>query len=348
MAEILIEELTTGAIDGEGALDKIMQTVTLHLDQEFNKNRIKGPDYAKVSLGATQAAITQSLQFVLQRQVNDKQAELLDSQKNVSDAQLVGIDLDNQLKTKQLDKADLEIEILSKQSLLLTEQIAGVVQQNLLTTQQIALATQQVKVAEQQELNLAQDLLRTQADTALINKRVTQADDEILLIKAQVSKLGKDEVLIDQQILVADQQIGKMQQEILNMVETVKKTTADTALVEQQTINAVSQNTLYGKQADKVDAESTLLGQKTKTEEAQIRDTVDSVTVTGMLGTQKDLYKAQIEGFARDAEQKLADIYMKSWQVRTSLKPDDMNLSAAGVSDGDIKSVMDLARSKLT
>jgi hypothetical protein len=57
-----------------------------------------------------------------------------------------------------------------------------------------------------------------------------------------------------------------------------------------------------------------LLAQKTATEKAQILAIgVDSDSV---VGRQKSLYVAQTNGFARDAEQKVADIMVKTWSVR--------------------------------
>lgn len=76
MAEILVADLTDGKIDGDGVFDKLMSSVGNHINVEREANRISNTDYSTVYLGAMQAALAQSVQFVLGRQVADKQADL--------------------------------------------------------------------------------------------------------------------------------------------------------------------------------------------------------------------------------------------------------------------------------
>ncbi len=71
--------------------------------------------------------------------------------------------------------------------------------------------------------------------------------------------------------------------------------------------------------AAKTTSETALLDQRTKTEMAQILDTVDSVPVVGAIGKQKDLQTAQTNGFSRDAEQKAAKILLDSWSISRSV-----------------------------
>ena len=75
---------------------------------------------------------------------------------------------------------------------------------------------------------------------------------------------------------------------------------------------------------------------------AQISDTVGGEIVGGTIGTQKDLYGAQKEGFLRNAEQKLAKILTDSWIVRRTT--DDGTIAPAGISDADISEVMAIAK----
>ena len=72
----------------------------------------------------------------------------------------------------------------------------------------------------------------------------------------------------------------------------------------------------------KTAAEVSLLNQKTKTEEAQISDTVGAVTVAGAIGKQKALHQAQSDGFLRDAEQKATKILMDAWAISKSVSGD--------------------------
>jgi len=120
-------------------------------------------------------------------------------------------------------------------------------------------------------------------------------------------------------------------------------TAAQKLLTDQQVLNAIADNDLKLKQAEKIDTEIALLKQKTKSEKAQILDKVDCNLVAGVIGKQKALYHAQTEGFSRDAEQKLMKAMVDTWAVRRTTD-DGTTVSANGLSDANIKAVIDAAR----
>jgi len=93
-------------------------------------------------------------------------------------------------------------------------------------------------------------------------------------------------------------------------------------LTDEQGVQAVVQTALANKQVtlaqaqiDKALAEQALLVQKTFTEEAQTKDTVDAATVTGLIGKQKALYQQQSDGFLRNAEQRGAKVFADIWSI---------------------------------
>lgn len=108
------------------------------------------------------------------------------------------------------------------------------------------------------------------------------------------------------------------------------------ALLAEQALAAV-------KQQAKMDAEIALLQQKKFTEEAQILDTVNSNPVAGIIGKQKGLYTAQTDGFSRDAEQKVLKMMLDTWNVRRTTDT-GTDVAANGLSDANIKAVVDAAR----
>jgi hypothetical protein len=72
-----LDALTTNAIDGSGVFDKLMQVSKLHLKEEFDNNRITGSDYSNVYLGALQAVLQTSTQFLMnEQQVNQINAQI--------------------------------------------------------------------------------------------------------------------------------------------------------------------------------------------------------------------------------------------------------------------------------
>lgn len=82
-----VSALTSVALDGSGVFDKLMQTVKLHLQEEFAAQRITGHDYSTVYLGALSAVLQTSTQFLLnEQQANQINAEIgLIRQKTVTE-----------------------------------------------------------------------------------------------------------------------------------------------------------------------------------------------------------------------------------------------------------------------
>ena len=80
MAEIVTDDLTTSDLPGTGVFDELMVANQVRLDREWEKNRIRGADYAKVYLGTMEATLAQSVVYLLGRQKADKEAELIEEQ----------------------------------------------------------------------------------------------------------------------------------------------------------------------------------------------------------------------------------------------------------------------------
>lgn len=155
------------------------------------------------------------------------------------------------------------------------------------------------------------------------------------LIKAQVVTESKQQALLDQQLLNA-----QAEEDLLK--KQTDKVVGETALVAEQVLNAKRENELMQRQICKLEAEfdvlietkaktiaeTTLLNQKKRTEEAQTNGSVASPD--SVVGVQNALYVAQSEGYKRDAEQKAAKILVDAWSVarttdETGVGPNDAN-----------------------
>ena len=66
---------------GTGIFDKLMMAVNGNVKAEYDNGRLKGADYAQVYLAGMQAAIAQSMQFLLQKQLTEAQTEVAQEQK---------------------------------------------------------------------------------------------------------------------------------------------------------------------------------------------------------------------------------------------------------------------------
>jgi hypothetical protein len=89
MADIKLEDFTSGYTDGSGVFDVLMTAISSRLQEQYELDRLKGSDYATAYLGAMQYAMSQGLQFLLGEQQADKQADLLQQQIDASKAQVI-------------------------------------------------------------------------------------------------------------------------------------------------------------------------------------------------------------------------------------------------------------------
>lgn len=197
-----VEKLTEAKLTGNGVFDVLMRATKAHLDEEYAKNRIRGPEYSQVYLGSLSAVMEHSLRFLLDKDKSALEAALIDAQVRLAEAQIL-----------------------------------------------------------------------------LVQKQIEKEDQEALLRAAQVAKINREIVSMD------------IQDNLL---------TAQVLLTQAQKTST--------------DAQSALVIQKTNTEKAQTQ--AANVDVDSVVGKQKSLYTAQIDGFRRDAEQKAAKLMVDSWNVR--------------------------------
>ncbi|MCD1628468.1 hypothetical protein [Marinobacter shengliensis] len=141
MSIVTLEQLTTSTVDGSGVFDKLMQAVEAHIDQEFKKNRIKGPEYATVYLGALQSTLDQSIQFLL----NKDEATIKAKQLELMDAQIAEINARTGLLQQQATNAGKEGLVLDKQVDKLAAEILLIANQDLKTVAETALLEQKTE-----------------------------------------------------------------------------------------------------------------------------------------------------------------------------------------------------------
>lgn len=61
------EEITTGSIDGSGVFDVVMRGMKAHLTEEYQRSRITGAEYTKAYTALVESAMSQSVQFLVNR-----------------------------------------------------------------------------------------------------------------------------------------------------------------------------------------------------------------------------------------------------------------------------------------
>ena len=321
MTAISITEVTAGSLEGTGAFDKIMSAMQIRLEEEFSQGRITGDDYANVYLGAMTASMQQAVAFVLGKQTADSQAELTKAQALEVNAQTANVIADTLNKPKQGALLTAQANQADKQTALVVQQKDN-------------LAAESINIPKQGEMIVAQ--------TALVDQQKTNAVTEN-------SNIAKQGVVLDKQAVLVVQQATNLAAEYNNIGKQGMVLDKQALDAVQATENKRWERVVLERQAEKILTEKLLLKHKSITEEAQYSDNVESIrgqyiAVSGVIGKQRLLYKAQTDGFARDAEQKLAKIMADTWNIRRST---DSTLSTAntGLADTDIKAVLNKAKS---
>lgn len=303
MAAITVADLTEGKLTGTGVFDQLMQANKAHLEDQYTRSRIKGAEYATVYLGALQTAMEHSLQYVLQEQNVDLQAQLLEKQ----------------IETEGLKQAQL------------TEQTLNITAERAQIEAQTALAEQQKTNLTAEALNIPKQGLLLDAQTAVQDQQKVNLTSEDLRIKEQTAQITAETLNVPKQGDLLDAQTSVQIQQETNLQSEKLKTDSQTLLIDEQAANAVIEGTVLTGQKCKLDAEfdlisgqvlkvvqeTALLGQKKVTEEAQTSST--KIDPDSVIGKQNALYDAQRDGYRRDAEQKVAKLMTDTWNVRKTM-----------------------------
>ena len=148
MTAITVSDLTSGTVTGTGVFDQLMVSVKAHLEEEYNKSRIRGSEYATVYLGAIQSVMDRSLDFLLQQQRVDLEAQLLAEQIITQQKTQLQIDAQTGLLNQQTANAVVENTVLVAQECKLRAEFDLLVEQKLKSIAETALLAQK-KVTEQ-------------------------------------------------------------------------------------------------------------------------------------------------------------------------------------------------------
>jgi hypothetical protein len=142
MPALTLAQLTEAKIDGLGAFDVLMHAHKAHLDAEYEKNRIRGADYATVYLGSLQAVLSGALQFLIAGQKAGLEADLIAAQVDQVRANIELVHAQKDLAVQEAANAVIQGEVLTAQKCLLQAQFDQTVAAKANTEAQTGLITQ--------------------------------------------------------------------------------------------------------------------------------------------------------------------------------------------------------------
>lgn len=129
--EIDFEALSNGAInsvdasnvhwDGDGILDKMLKVINSNIKIQYDEGRLKGTEYADVYLGAMQVALSESIKFLLNKDLIEKQIEGMDVKTAIDEVQLAESSekwaIQKQVLENQLEMSNIDVSY-KEQSLI--------------------------------------------------------------------------------------------------------------------------------------------------------------------------------------------------------------------------------------
>lgn len=223
MQEIELKGLTEATVAGTGVFDVLMRAARSHLDEEFTRNRIKGPEYANVYLGSIEPVLVQSVEFLLNKDKAKNESDLIAAQIRETEAKVLLIEAQTELAKQQKLNAENEWLLLAEQKAKMTAETA---------------------LIYQQKDNLEATLPQILVQTALITQQRLNAITEELIMHKQMCKLDAEYDLIMGQINKTVTESGLLAQKI----QTEKAQTTGAGTTEDSVIG--KQKNLYQAQAD--------------------------------------------------------------------------------------------------
>lgn len=367
------EQYKLNRISGEEYAKLYTQTITVVLQQAIQYELTKAQTDAQVRLIDEQvlnAQVERELLAVQKANATkeganlEKQGVLLDKQALQSDQQILNLQAEVALNNQRLANLAVEEDNAVKQGLRIDKDIAQAQAQtdNLIVEKDTIIAktaqiTGQTSLANQQRLNLVTDNTNALKQGAVIDQEILLSEAKVDLMGAEITQMTKRNALVDEEILKLKAEVLNIPKEGLLLDKQKERIDEEILASGIQRNYVTAQTTFIGKQSDKIDQEILLsqanitktnkeievLNQRKLSEQAQIHDIVDGVTVTGVLGKQKNLYQAQTDGFERDAEQKLAKIAADVFSI-TRTTDEATSASIFGLDGASLKPIFDKAK----
>ena len=138
------EDITTGTTEGTGIFDVLMQAARVHLQAEFDANRIRGNDYATVYTATIGQAMQVAASYATTKPLADQQ--VLNAQAEALNIPKQGLLLDKQIDIADntIDKGAAEIALLNQKNITESAQTqSGVADDDSVIGKQMTLYTNQ-------------------------------------------------------------------------------------------------------------------------------------------------------------------------------------------------------------
>lgn len=183
---ITLDSLTQATTSGDGVFDTLMRAFKAHLDEQYNKNRIRGAEYAQVYLAGVQQVLQTSLAFTLNQEEQNLKNEL--ARQQIALAKLQQDQVRSQTALTDQQKANLvdELQTAAKQRQKLDQDILNEQAQLTLIQAQVAQSGSQKALLDQQKANLVDELQTTAKNRQNLDAQISLYNQKVVTERAQV------------------------------------------------------------------------------------------------------------------------------------------------------------------
>lgn len=108
--DIVVSDITNGSLDangdwvGTGIFDVLMSAVNKNIESQFNKGRIAGADYATAYIGAMNAVLAQSIEYVMKEKVSEAQVDNMVADTGFKDREVTVTELNSEKQRAIMDE----------------------------------------------------------------------------------------------------------------------------------------------------------------------------------------------------------------------------------------------------
>jgi hypothetical protein len=300
--DIKIQDLTSNVhltddnqLTGDGAFDKLMETVEKHIKKQYDDGKITAESYAEVYLNSLVKVLDVSNSFVLESKVKNYQIqEIVENTKLTASRKLL---IDNQTNTEEtrtnLTKAEIDKELAATD--FINTQIEEL---RIYKFQQYrdasVIANEQVK-----ELQAKTKLTDTETDS-ILNYKNNNVHSQTLLTYSKIKSEEFNNQLLSKQTEKVESEKNKIDYEVSTILPASKvKLDADTALVNAQEHLTETKDAAVAHDNNLKDAQ------------------------TAVANKQIELIARQAKGFDDDAKLRLIKEQLGNWSVAYSVAQND-------------------------
>lgn len=281
---LTIDVLTSGAVNGGGAFDKLMSSMGAQLQHEADNGRITGNEYTKAYIAMVQAALQTALQFVLGKD----QAFWVAQQ-------------------SQIQAIDSRIKLEASRYEFLAAQFNY---DNMLPSQKALVDAQKDQVVAETAVsgyNLNNIL---PAQLALTNAQKTSQDKQNSILDFQLST-----ILPGQSDLTIAQKVGQDDQNAILAYQLATVLPSQVSLTNSQKTGQDNTNANLAFQlSDILPMQSKLVREQMESARAMTSNSRSTGEAQqGTAAAQRDLYAQQVISYQRDAEVKAGKLFTDAW-----------------------------------